>query len=636
MGHVARCLAVIFVCCSLRAQVIQTIAGGGTNDGQLAAGTPLASPTDVGFDRAGNLYIAESGLHRVRRVDALTKTITTIAGSGQRGFAGDGGTATAALLADPEAVAIDTNGDIYIADVSNNRIRRVNAATGIITTLPVANLNAPVEIALDGAGSLYILDNGHQRILRVNTSTYAVATIAGNGSNGYSGDGSQATAAALNYPRGLTIDGTGNVYIADTANQRIRRIDAATNMISTVAGNGTVGDSGDGGAALSAALNYPSSVAVDSSGNFYIADADNARVRRVDGASKIITIVPTAPLSYSIGVAVDTRGALYVTDAGKGSVLTIDAIVAGGSGDGMPATAATLSLPRGLAVDATGSLYIADRFHHRIRRVDATTRIITTVAGTGEPGFSGDGGPALSAQLQTPFAVAFDRAGNLLIADDDNYRIRRVDAATGTITTIAGNGIDGFGGDGGQATSASIGEPSGVAVDSDGNVYIADPFNSRIRRVDAKTHVITTFAGSIDASGVAVDRADNVYIANAGSNTIVKIARTGAITPVAGNGQLRDPVAVAVDAAGNLYIADRGNSRICKLDATTNAITTIAGTAIEGFFGDGLIATGAQLNRPEGIAVDDNGNVYIADTSNDRVRIVTNAINGTRRRAARH
>src|SRR5207302_624534 len=338
----------------------------------------------------GNLFIADAGNERIRRVDATTGIITTVAGNGTAGFSGDGGPATSAELSGPTGIALDSRGNVFIADSGNARIRRVDAATRIITT------------------------------------------VAGNGGFRFSGDGGPATAAGLGFPQGVAVDAGGNLFIADTVNPRIRHVDAATRIITTAAGNGPATFRGDGGPATSAELFTPVGIAVDSSGNLFIAEGNNNRIRRVDAATGIITTV-----------------------AGNG--------ILGFSGDGGPATSAELFLPSGLAVDRVGNLFIADTHNHRIRRVNAATRLITTVAGNGTAGFSGDGGPATAAELALPQAVAVDAAGNLFIADTLNERIRRVDATTGIITTVAGNGTAGSIGDGGPATSAGLFHPAGLA-----------------------------------------------------------------------------------------------------------------------------------------------------------------------------
>ena len=446
------------------AGVISTVAGDGTfgygGDGGPAAAAQLGAPFGVALDGAGNLYITDTFNNRIRKVDAAG-VISTVAGDGMRGYGGDGGPAAAAQLFLPTGVALDGAGNLYITDTSNNRIRKVDAA-GVISTVAgdgtrgyggdggpatAAQLSSPYGVALDGAGNLYIADTRNDRIRKVDASG-AISTVAGDGTQGYSGDGGPATAAQLRLPYGVALDGAGNLYIADTSNDRIRKVDAS-GAISTVAGDGTRGYGGDGGPATAAQLSLPFRVALDGAGNLYIADTYNNRIRKVD-ASGVITTV-----------------------AGDGT--------RGYGGDGGPATAAQLDLPYGVALDGADNLYIADRNNHRIRKVDASG-VITTVAGDGTRGYGGDGGPATAAQLDLPYGVALDGADNLYIADRNNDRIRKVDAA-GVITTVAGDGTRGYGGDGGPAVAAQLNSPRGVALDGAGNLYIADSGNDRIRRL---------------------------------------------------------------------------------------------------------------------------------------------------------
>ena len=301
------------------------------------------------------------------------------------------------------------------------------------------------------------------------------------------------------------MDSSGSLFIADTSNSRIRKVDTSGN-ICTVAGNGTQGFSGDGGPATSALLNRPVDVAVDSSGNLFIADQFNHRIRKVDTSGNISTV------------------------AGNGTE--------GFSGDGGPATSALLNRPVDVAVDSSGNLFIADRLNHHIRKVD-TSGNISTVAGTGTAGLTGDGGPATGAQLNSPRSVAFDSSGNLFIADTFNYRIRKVDTS-GNITTVAGNGTKGDLGDGGPATSAQLDGPSDVAVDTSGNLFIADTFNYRIRKVEALGSQAGTTPAStpppiggivsfFDDSGARIDTADGPssplgLIAALGSSAVVALA----------------------------------------------------------------------------------------------------------------
>jgi uncharacterized protein (TIGR03437 family) len=330
-----------------------------------------------------------------------------------------------------------------------------------------------------------------------------ISTVAGNGAVGFSGDGGPATAAQLWLPSSVAVDASGNLYIADYGNNRVREVTAG--VITTIAGNGTAGFSGDGGPATSASLYFPSGVAVDAAGNVYIAESAESLVLEVSVGGTINTfagdgvtgfagdggVATSAQLNLGVssGIAVDSAGNVYIADSGNNrirrvSVSGVITTVAGNgsaayTGDSGVATSASLNGPVAVAVDASGNLYIADAGNNVVRKV-STSGIITTVAGNGTAGFSGDGGRATSAQLWTPSGVAVDHAGNLYIADYGNYRIRLVSA--GTISTIAGNGTEAYAGDGGPATAASL-APAGIASDALGNLFIADQNNNRIREV---------------------------------------------------------------------------------------------------------------------------------------------------------
>lgn len=332
------------------AQLITTVAGNGTagysGDNAPADLAKLDHPFSIAIDQQGNYYIADRGNNRIRKVSS--GIISSIAGIGSPGFSGDNGPATAASLSDPTGVAIDNSGNVYIADRGNNRIRKI-----------------------DNSGT--------------------ITTIAGNGNAGFSGDNGQAAQAELNQPRGVAVDGNGNIYIADQTNQRVRKI--ASGTITTIAGMGTQGFGGDNGPAVMALLNNPAGICVDQVGNIYIGDVDNERVRKIDNSGNISTI------------------------AGNGSI--------GFSGDNGPATQASLNEPLNLAVDNNGNIFIADGYNERVRRIDAGGTI-TTLAGTGTAGYTGDGGPASMALLNHPYCVALGPSNDLLIADYNNSVIRRV------------------------------------------------------------------------------------------------------------------------------------------------------------------------------------------------------------------
>jgi len=383
------------------------------------------------FDSSGNLYIADSGNNVIRKVNAISGVITTVAGNGfgagganvgtasSGGYSGDGGPAASAELYYPLDVAFDPMDNLYIADAGNNVIRKVDGQTGIISTF---------------AG------NG--------TNPTTGASSAWGVSGGYSGDGGPATAAELTWPSAITFDRSGNLYIADSGNHVIRKVDANTGIISTVAGNGfgarafqTGGGvfSGDGGLATSAELNYPTAIAVDDSGNLYIADTSNTVVRKVDSQTGIITTI-----------------------AGNGQWSDSAWPIPGMGG---PATSAPVNWPTGIALDRSGNLYVVNSAYPVvvINKIDANSGVISVYAGSPIPGYSGDGGPATAAQMNYPCGIAFDRHGNLYIGDVYNYAIRKV-TPRGTISTVAGTGTEGYSGDGGKATSATLSGPFDTGV----------------------------------------------------------------------------------------------------------------------------------------------------------------------------
>ena len=484
------------------------------------------------MDASGNIYIADTENNRIRMVDATTKIITTIAGNGGSSYTGDNGPATDAELHKPNGVVVDVSGNIYIADTDNDVIRMV----------------------YDDAG------------------TMRITTVAGTGAGGYSGDDMPATSTTLHKPRGVWLDESGNILIADADNNRVRMVydDGGTLMITTVAGNGSGDYSGDDGPATLASLRKPHAVCVYEAlapAYLVIADPSNHRIREVNLKTGIITKV---------------AGTLW----------------SGYNGDNIDATWARLYYPFGVHVDASHNTYIADTYNHRIRKVNGKTGIITTVAGIGSKGFSGDGGPATSARLRYPFNVFLDSTGNIYIVDTYNYRIRKVDAATQIITTVVGDGAAKFRGDGGLATDASIRKSYDVAVDSAGNLFIADTHNHAIRKVEATTGIINTVVGQGEKAGFEGDGG------------------------LATNAKLNSPTSVYVDESGNIYAVDTKNEVIRKVDATTNIINTVAGNGTAGFSGDGGLATLAQLDYPEAVWVDSSGNMFIVDTDNCRIRRV--------------
>ena len=613
---------------------------GFSGDGGPAVNAQLNSPQGIAFDPNGNLYIADSRNNRVRQV--IGGIITTFAGDGTispgggPSAYGDGGPATSAQLHLPMGVAVDKTFNVYIADTGDNTIRKVTTDGNIATiagdSFPSyqgdaglaikAELHGPEDVAVDSSGNIYIADTQNAYVRKV-TSDGNINYIAGDGSIGFTGDGGYATSADLIAPFALAVDSSGNVYFAENGDSRIRKIDAKSLDISTVVGNGTPGFSGDGSDPTKAQLNSPTGVAVDSAGNLYIADSLNCRIRKAASGGSISTFAGNGTFSYSgdggaatqaqlntpQGVAVDTNFNVYIADTLNNVVRkvspngTISNYAgnggAGSSGDGSAATSAQLHGPQGLAIDASGNLFIADTMNAKVRKVSASG-VIGTVAGSGTAGFGGDGGAAASAQLNLPVGVAVDSSGNLYIADFGNSRVRKVSASGATIGTVAGNGSAGYSGDGGPAVKAQLTGPQGVAVDSAGNLYIADTGNNLVREVTAGGQIAT-----VAGNGLAG------YSGDGGQATLAQ----------AGN-----PVGVAVDAVGNIYIVD-ASTRVRQV-YPNGLIATIAGNGSRGYTGDGGPATQAQLNAPSAIAVGKNGNLYVADMANNAVRLLQYAGNG--------
>ncbi len=573
-----------FTCClillqiilfsNLQAQNINTIAGG-VGDQGIDTSAELHQPTGVAADKWGNIFIADAGNHVVRKVDT-NGIITTYAGAqSYSGFSGDGGPAILARLYSPMGVVVDTFGNLFISDEGNNRIREVNAA-GIITTYAgngtlfsvndgvkatLSSVYQPYGIALDKKGNLYIAERGDNRVRKVSLSD-TITTVAGNGIAGFSGDHGLADTSEINMPWAVCVDAKGNIFIADKGNYRIRKVDTS-GIITTIAGNGIVGYSGDGGPATVAEFNNLSGISADSLGDIYVSDSVNAEIRRIDTS----------------GIITRFAGSLLIN---------------GFSGDGGLDTAAKLNTPEGTAFDKKGNFYIADYSNNRIRKVN-TTGIIKTFAGSNfysSAGYKGDGGPAILALLSNPSGVVFDTMQNLYIADRGNHVVRMVNSA-GIISTFAGNDTSGTSGDGGLAIHAQLSTPASVATDRKGNLFICDQGRNMVRKVN-RLGIISTYAGN----GVPGFRGDGGK---------------------ADTAELSTPAAIATDKYGNLYIADQNNNRIRKID-TNQVITTIAGTAIATYYGDGGPAILAEFNSPAGLCLDTTGNIYIADRNNYRVR----------------
>jgi len=658
------------------ATAVETIstAIGSVGDGGPAFASRVNTPLRAVVDPSGNIFFSDCFNRRVRKISATTGVITTVAGNGQPGSAGLDGLAINANVEQPSGVALDGFGNLYISDrgirnvdEGNHRIYKVEAATGILRLVAgngsmgntgdgglatAASFNFPTGLAVDGSGNVFICDQNNHRVRKVTAATGIITTVAGTGTAGFFGDGASAIAAMLNRPAGMTVDALGNLYIAEEGNQRIRKVAAATGIITTIAGTGTYAFSGDGGQATAAGLATPSDVKIDGSGNLYVADADNARIRKIS-AGIISTIVgngfsaplistgsaTATPIGLCYGLAISTAGDLIIPSTSQrlfrfnATANTVSIIAGAGTSSAATPLAATLVQPLDIAIDAAGNRFVADARANRVLKVTPGGQV-TTVAGTGDAGFSGDGGVATSAKLYWPQALAFDSGGNLLIADSYNYRIRKVNAVNQVITTVVGNGTQASTGDGGLATAAQISFPHDIAVGIGGHLFIAES-GYRIRRIAADTGIITTYAGS-GVSGGAGD---------GGLATSAQI----------------EPRAITFDTAGNLYIADQTNlnQRIRKVATGTQvitaelnviawsllwdngtmllgtgnyqvsrwtpggALTVVAGMGTWGLSGDGGAAIAAQMGTIRGLAMTAQGNLLLSDGDNGRIRQVT-------------
>jgi hypothetical protein len=686
---------------SMAARDIYTVAGTGTpgysGDGGPGTAAELYGPTGVATDARGDVLIGDAVNNRVRIVAASACTsscpfalssmtagdIYTIAGDGNAGYTGDGGLATAAAVHYPVGVATDLRGDVLITQNIENRVRIV-AASSCSSACPLglasmtaghiylvagngtagftgdngpatsAELSDPYGVGADAKGDLLIADSNNARVRLVATSSCSSAcpfglasTVAG---HIYSlvGDGRGYPA----FPTGVTTDSKGNLLIADEGSASVRMVAVAScssacpfglpsttaGQMYVVAGNGSAGYSGDSGAASAAGVNIPRGVATDSRYDVLIADSGNNRVRVVAGAS--------CSSSCPFGLASTVKGQIY-TVAGTGNF-------SGPEGDGGPATSAALWNPDGVAVDAKGNLFIADTYNSRVRMVAAASCSsacplglpstvrgdIYTVAGTGTPGYSGDGGAAASAAFNQPESVTVDSKGDVIISDTGNSRVRLVAAAscssacplglaattTGDVYTVAGGGSGGLG-DGGPARSGQLAYPAGVALDSKGNLLIADVNDGRVRLVAA-----AACSSSCPLGLTSTTRGDIYTVAGGGSST----GDGGPATSESLGLSAQFTSGLALDAKGDLLIGAGGSSRVwlvanasCSstcplgLSATTRGdIYTVAGGGTAGL-GDRGLSTAAQLSYPSGVAVNARGDLLIADGKDNRVRFVT-------------
>ena len=758
---------------------VSILAGSGSSGSSNGIGSVASfnTPQGIATDASGNVYVADAGNNLIRKIDP-SGNVSTLAGSGTGGSTNGKGTAASFYF--PTGVAVDASGNVYVADYFNNLIRKIDASGNVSTFAgsgsygsnngngTSASFYRPQGVATDAAGNVYVADAGNNLIRKIDKSGN-VSTLAGSGYYG-SSDGT-GTAASFNNPKAVTIDIAGNVYVADSGNNLIRKIDI-NSVVTTFAGNGTYGAINGNG--LSANFNNPCGVTTDAVGNIYVADYFNNLIRKITttGFAPISPMLPsgltfdattgtisgtpkhassavsytvsaynlsgssTATLSIAVSPGTPSISSFSPTTAGTGTAIiilgtgftgttkvsfggtsassftivsdtvitavvgagtsgsvglttrgstpslsgfnyitapkisykasqtytagtAISALTATNTGGTIPAlryaevstfagngsqgssngtgTAASFSNIGGLALDAAGNIYIADPGNNLIRKIDQTG-VVSTYAGNGTYGSSN--GTAKTASFYNPVGVATDLAGNVYVADAGNNLIRKIDPS-GNVTTLAGNGLSGS--TNGNGTAASFYNPTGVATDASGNVYVADANNNRIRKIDP-TGNVTTFAGSGSTynygpgndfyypSSVTTDAYGNVYVADALNNRVRKVTPSGQITTIAGSGSnghsdgtgtaasFYNPRGVLADAFGNIYVADASNNLLRKIDPT-GIVTTVAGNLSVG--NNNGIGIAANFNNPVGLTIDASGDIYIADAGNYLVRKIT-------------
>ena len=551
--------------------------------------TEISLVDGITLDKKGNMYIAMREHNIISRIDTKG-TMTRYAGSGQSGFSGDGGPAANASFRVPAGLAFDSEGNLYIADRENHRVRKVDPKGYISTFAGIgeagfsgdegpavkARLNLPSGVVVDKKGNLYISDRSNDRI-RVVDKKGVIRTYAGSGVAGFQGDAGPALKAQLDKPFGIALDETKNLYIADRNNNRVRKV-SPDGIITTVAGDGGFFFMGDNGPAYRASVAAPTGVALDSKGNLYIADRNNNRVRVVDRTGMIRTVVGTGQQDYN--------------------------------GDSEVARETNLYLPFGLTVDSNDNLLVIDRSHYRIRRIDPKSGQVETVAGNGVKLFAGDGGPATGATLSFPHGMSVDKKDNLIFSDKGHFRIRKI-TPDGIINTIGGNGLRGNVGDNIPALEANFYNVTTIVQNPKGEMFMASPsgFVSLIRRFDSKG-IIHDF----------IDTATPKYREAISNSKYKGLVQKGAVATIT---QFSD---IVFGPNGNLFTSDRLNHQIRKIDTEGN-VSTIAGTGDSDHYGDNGPALEAAFRDPNALASDSEGNIYIADTANNLIRkIDTNGI----------
>ncbi|HZZ20386.1 MAG TPA: immunoglobulin domain-containing protein [Opitutaceae bacterium] len=666
---------------------VTTVAGtagltSGVIDGTGAAAV-FSEPAGEAVDSNGNIFVADTSASTIRKITPAG-VVTTFAG--RPGVSGStDGTGSGALFFDPSGVTIDSSGNLFVADQGNNTVRKVTPA-GVVTTFAgtagvagsadgtgaAAQFTGPYGIAVDGSGNVYVSDQLNNTIRKI-TSAGVVTTFAGAAGVAGITDGQGAT-ARFRQVYGLRCDSSGNIFVADAGNSTIRKITSG-GAVTTIAG--TAGKTGYAdGAAATALFNAPTGVAVDSSGNVWVSDFNNNVIREVSASGSVSTFAGVAKIGGSVDgtgtraefygpfdVAIDAGGNLFVSDVDNQTirkitpaavVTTLAGVAQGGNADGTGA-AARFARPTGVAIDRSGSVYVTDENNDTIRKITAGG-VVTTFAGLAGNAGSADG-TGSAAQFDGPFRLTVDPSGNIFVSDFSNNTIRKITPG-GTVSTFAGTPTK-AGATDGTGSAALLDGPVGIAADSNGNIYVAEQTNNIVRKF-TPAGVSSTFAGTAGAvgsadgtgaaasfrlpAGLAVDPSGNVYVADYGNDTIRKITPGGVVTTLAGvtsNPGHKDgtgtaasfylPVGLVSDSSGNLYVAEQANNDIRKV-TPAGVVTTLAGAAppivpvgqqapLAGH-ADGTGAL-AEFNAPYDVAVDANGNLYIADSGNNEIRFAT-------------
>jgi sugar lactone lactonase YvrE len=623
-------------------QIITTIAGSGLagkpDDETLALQARLDWPVAAVPDSTGDLLIADGSNNQIYRISTETGRLQLVAGTGAPGFSGDGGPAQLAQFHTPIGIALDDDGNIFVADSANHRIRRIAAATNVVSTVAgtgtagfsgdggpaeLAELDSPRALAFGSDGSLIVADTQNHRLRSIGQAGI-ITTLAGTGTPGYLGDGGPSLSAQLDTPAGIAVDPDGTIFIADSQNHRVRRVSGGS--IETVAGTGLAAFGGDQGPGVAADLNSPLGLVVDASNHLLITDAGNNRIRELDLQSGIIRTAVGSDLDFNgdganaaFAVLSEPRGlaaheeALFVSEAGghrirqiqfgtqEGLIGSIQTIV----GTGLPGDLGTqadplqarLKEPSGLDLLVNGTLVIADSGNHRIRSLQNGT--LSLVTGTGEAGYLDDV-PGPLAQMTNPLGVAHDLDGGVLFADTGNHLIRKL-SSFGYTGPLVGNGNPGYSGDGGRPFQASLNSPSALVVADDGRIFISDTGNHRIRLVNSSRDTIVTIAGNGQAG----------FSGDGGPAT---------------EASLNSPRGLLFDGDRKLFIADSGNHRVRVVDLITGEIQTVVGVGEEGFGGDGGPADSARLSSPWTVIRGLNGDLLISDQGNGRIRLVRGII----------